>query len=93
MLYVNSNGTILSNDGPTIHSGNRGHLYGDGVFESIRIIRGMPVNLDNHIVRLMEGAEIIKMRPPSYFSASFFEEKIIDKAIKANCRWIGGCRL
>ena len=68
MLYVNSNGKILSNDGPTIHSCNRGYLYGDGVFESIRIIRGYPVNLNNHILRLLEGAEVLKMRPPSYFS-------------------------
>ena len=44
VLYVNNNGTILPNDAPTIHPGNRGHLYGDGVFESIRIMGGFPLN-------------------------------------------------
>ena len=72
MLYVNSNGTILENDGPTIQAGNRGHLYGDGVFESIRIIRGRPVNLTNHILRMLEGAKMIKMRAANYLNESFF---------------------
>jgi len=49
VLFVNNNGTVLPNDAPTIHPGNRGHLYGDGVFESIRIISGKPLNLENHI--------------------------------------------
>ena len=60
MQYVNSNGNLLENDGPTIQAGNRGHLYGDGVFESVRIIRGRPVNLTNHILRMLEGAKMIK---------------------------------
>ena len=45
ILYVNNNGTILPNDAPTIHPGNRGHLYGDGLFESIRIMAGRPINI------------------------------------------------
>ena len=72
MIYVNNNGSVLLNDGPTINAGNRGHLYGDGVFESIRIIRGKPINLSNHILRMLEGAKEIKMRPASYLNESFF---------------------
>jgi len=93
MLYVNNNGEILSNDGPTIHSGNRGHLYGDGVFESIRIIRGRPVNLTNHIIRMLEGAEKIKMRPPSYFNESFFADKISELLQKSGISEGGKCRI
>ena len=76
LLYINNNGTILSNDAPTIHPGNRGHLYGDGVFESIRVISGKTINLENHISRMLEGAKAIKMRIPIYFTTIFFEEKI-----------------
>ena len=65
-LYVNSNGTIIANDGPTIQAGNRGHLYGDGVFESIRIMNGKPLNMDNHIKRLIEGAKAIKIKRVKY---------------------------
>ena len=76
-LYVNSNGTILSNDNPTIYAANRSHLYGDGVFESIRIMNGKPLNVNNHIQRMLEGAIALKMRPSVFFTQAFFEEKII----------------
>ncbi len=62
MLYINKNGSVLTNDSPTIHAGNRGHVYGDGVFESIRIMNGMPINLSNHIHRMIEGAKAIKSK-------------------------------
>ncbi len=93
ILYVNNNGTILSNDGPTILPGNRGHLYGDGVFESIRIMDGKILNLENHISRLLEGAKAAKMRTPTYFTTTFFEEKIIDLLTKSKIIQGGRCRL
>ena len=93
MLYVNNNGTILENDGPTIQAGNRGHLYGDGVFESIRIIRGRPINLTNHIHRMLEGAKAIKMRPPSYYNESFFADKIGELLQKSGITEGGKCRI
>lgn len=76
LLYVNNNGEVLKNEGATLASANRGHLYGDGLFESIRVINGHPVNLEAHILRMLEGAIALKMRTPSFFSTSFFEEKI-----------------
>lgn len=93
MLFVNSNGEILENAGPTIKTGNRAYLYGDGVFESIRIVSGQPINLDNHIKRLVEGAKRIKMRPPSFFTTAFFEEKIIDLIQRSGITQGGKCRL
>jgi branched-subunit amino acid aminotransferase/4-amino-4-deoxychorismate lyase len=93
MLYINNNGTILTNDSPTIHAGNRGHVYGDGVFESIRIMNGVPLNLENHIQRLTEGAKAIKMRPASYFSTSFFHERILELCKKSEISEGGRCRI
>ena len=37
LLFINNNGNLLPNTAPTIDPGNRAHLYGDGVFETIRI--------------------------------------------------------
>jgi branched-chain amino acid aminotransferase len=93
MLYVNNNGDILSNDGPTIKAGNRAHLYGDGVFESIRIVHGKPINLENHIKRMLEGAQRIKMRPPSYYNTEFFEGKILELLQRSGITEGGKCRL
>jgi branched-chain amino acid aminotransferase len=93
LLYVNNNGTVLSNDAPTIHPGNRSHLYGDGVFESIRIMSGRTLNLENHISRMLDGAKAIKLRTPSLYSISFFEEKISELLKKSEINEGGRCRL
>jgi branched-chain amino acid aminotransferase len=93
MLYINNNGTILTNDAPTIHAGNRGHVYGDGVFESIRIMNGVPLNLENHIRRLLEGAKAIKMRPASFYTPSFFQDRIVELCEKSGITEGGRCRI
>jgi branched-subunit amino acid aminotransferase/4-amino-4-deoxychorismate lyase len=93
MLFINNNGTILSNDSPTIQAGNRGHVYGDGVFESIRIMNGVPLNLENHIRRLMEGAKAIKMRPDIFFTNQFFQDKILELTEKSGINEGGRCRI
>lgn len=93
MLYINNNGTVLTNDAPTIHAGNRGHVYGDGVFESVRIMNGVPLNLENHIHRLIEGAKAIKMRPASFFNTAFFEERIVELCRKSEIEEGGRCRI
>lgn len=89
LLYVNNNGELLKNQGATIASGNRGHLYGDGLFESIRVRNGEPINLEAHILRMLEGAIALKMRAPSYFTTSFFKEKI-DELLEASSIDKGG---
>ena len=62
VLYINNNGNLLPNSAPTIDPGNRAHLYGDGVFETIRIVSGKPINVVNHIARLVEGAKVLRIR-------------------------------
>jgi branched-subunit amino acid aminotransferase/4-amino-4-deoxychorismate lyase len=93
MLYINNNGTILTNDAPTIHAGNRGHLYGDGVFESIRIMNGVPLNLENHIHRLLQGAKAIKMRPAAFHTVEFFQNRILELCHKSTLTEGGRCRI
>ena len=93
VLYVNNNGTIFSNDAPTIHAGNRGHLYGDGVFESIRIMAGKPINIQNHVARMIKGANVLKINTPTYYTAAFFEEKILELIEKSGIKEGGRCRM
>ncbi|MDG1842153.1 MAG: aminotransferase class IV [Crocinitomicaceae bacterium] len=91
--YVNNNGKITSYNTPSILSGNRGHLFGDGLFESIRIINGKPVNLKNHISRLMDGAKALKIERPNHFGNDFFETEIKTLIKKSNLTDGGKCRL
>lgn len=75
-LYSNVNGQILSSTETGIALNNRAYLYGDGLFESIRVFNGKVINFENHYSRLIEGAKALKMVLPDHFSSAFFLEKI-----------------
>ncbi len=92
-LYVNNNGAILPNKGATIAAGNRSYLYGDGLFESVRIMNGKPINLENHYNRLVQGAKAIKMRFPAFFTVQFFEDKIVELLNVSEIKEGGKCRI
>jgi branched-subunit amino acid aminotransferase/4-amino-4-deoxychorismate lyase len=90
LLYVNNNGQVLENSGYTLEAGNRGHLYGDGLFESIRVMNGTPLNLEAHYMRLIDGAVALKMRIPAFLTLDYFTDKITEliqkSEIKAGAR-------
>ncbi|MFN5416385.1 MAG: aminotransferase class IV [Flavobacteriia bacterium] len=93
VIYVNNNGEILPNEGATIAAGNRSYLYGDGLFESIRIVNGKAINIENHFKRLIEGAKAMKMRLPSFYSADFFAAKIKELLEKSFIQEGGKCKI
>lgn len=93
MLYLNNNGTVLANEGAAIEATNRSYLYGDGVFESIRIFNGKAINVENHILRLLAGSKAIKMRPATYLTVDFFQEKINELIQLSDIKEGGKCRI
>jgi branched-subunit amino acid aminotransferase/4-amino-4-deoxychorismate lyase len=74
--FVNNNGLLLSNASYTIKAGNRGHLYGDGLFETIRILNGSVVNLEHHLTRMFDGMKVLRMQKPATYDVAFFEREI-----------------
>jgi branched-subunit amino acid aminotransferase/4-amino-4-deoxychorismate lyase len=75
-LFQNINGEILESAVNGISVNNRSYLYGDGLFETIRIFNGQIINLENHFKRLQDGAAVLKIRMPVFFTVDFFKEKI-----------------
>ncbi len=57
--------------------GNRGFHYGDGLFESIRIINGKPCFLDNHVNRFKQGLLAMKIKPDDSFSWGKIERELL----------------
>ena len=93
MRYVNNNGKLISADTYSIMAGNRAYLYGDGLFESIRVINGKAVNLKNHYMRLSEGIDALQMKAPEKFSSGFFQEEIDELIAKNEIKEGGRVRL
>lgn len=80
--YINFNGFIYEETEKVFTIKNRAWRYGDGLFETIRIIDGQPCFLEDHFLRLKRGMEVLKMQSSSI---SFNELKVqIDKLLEKN---------
>src|SRR5437867_7523182 len=57
-------GVVIPEDDARVSIQNRGFLYGDGCFETIRIHGGAPFRVDAHFERLRDGLEVLRIEPP-----------------------------
>jgi branched-chain amino acid aminotransferase len=57
------NGKIVPEEQAMVSVLDRGFLYGDGLFEAIRVSNGRVFRWDQHMARLQRGAEFLKLRP------------------------------
>lgn len=80
---INFNGKILSDDLNYLNHTNRGLLYGDSLFEAIRVVNGHIYFLEDHYLRLMASMRILRMEIPMDFTMEFMEQEIL-KTIAAN---------
>jgi branched-subunit amino acid aminotransferase/4-amino-4-deoxychorismate lyase len=90
-LFQNINGEILDSTANGISAVNRSYLYGDGLFETIRIFNGKIINLENHFKRLQDGASVLKIKFPDFYSVDFFTKKIEELLILSKIE--GGARV
>jgi branched-chain amino acid aminotransferase len=72
---------------------NRSFLYGDGLFESIRLINGKIFLLQEHLQRLDAGMKILHMNKPDYFTIEYFSNKIDELSRKNNLKGNARIRL
>lgn len=49
------NGALVPKEEATVSVFDRGFLYGDSIFETVRIYDGRPFMIDEHITRLLQG--------------------------------------
>jgi branched-chain amino acid aminotransferase len=63
-VVVMINGRVHAPDEAKISVFDRGFLYGDSVFETVRTYRGRPFALDQHLARLARSAELVFIELP-----------------------------
>jgi len=73
---INYNGSLQAESGLQLHE-NRGFLYGDSIFETVKILDGKVLFLEDHYFRLMASMRIVRMEIPMNFTMEYFEEQII----------------
>lgn len=80
---VNFNGLLFSSQEKS-WSNNRSFLYGDGVFETLKIKNCKILFLEDHYFRLMASMRIVRMEIPMNFTMEFFEAQILNTAKASN---------
>lgn len=73
---INFNGAIVSED-TNILVQNRGFLYGDAVFETVKIVNGKILFFEDHYFRLMSSMRVIRMEIPMDFTMEYLEDQIL----------------
>ena len=73
---INFNGNIQDTSNIAIEN-NRGFLYGDAIFETIKVNGTKILFLEEHYLRLMASMRICRMEIPMNFTMEFMEEEIL----------------
>ena len=73
---INFNG-IISSEQSNLLTQNRAFLYGDAVFETVKIIDSKILFLEDHYFRLMASMRILRMEIPMNFTLEYIEEQIM----------------
>lgn len=73
LLYNNKCHPI---DEPIFKAANRSFRYGDGIFETIRLVRGQLHLFEYHMERLLNGVDFLKIELPSNWNKAYFKKKV-----------------
>jgi len=73
---VNYNGNIVPTTGLSLEA-NRGFLYGDAIFDTLKVLDGKVLFSEDHYFRLMASLRIVRMEIPLYFTLEYMETEVL----------------
>ena len=86
MSYINFNGKIIYQDQAILRADNRALKYGDGLFETVRVINGHIPFAKFHYERLVDGLNVLSFKVHNRFSFSFFKREILQLTNETSSR-------
>ena len=75
-MLVFLNGKLVPEEKAVVSIFDRSFLYGDGLFETVRVFNGKPFRWKQHMQRLRQGAAFLKIKLP------FSSDKLLSAALK-----------
>lgn len=70
------NGEVIPAKTPIICAGNRGLRFGDGIFETIKMVNGAMPLFNLHMERLNNGLTVLNMQLPESYTADYISQTI-----------------
>jgi len=74
---INFNGDLLDLNNITLTKNNRAFKYGDGIFETIKVLNNNVIFWEDHYFRLMSSMRMLRMNIPMSFTLEFLEKEIL----------------
>lgn len=87
------NGEIIAANTPIISANNRGLRFGDGLFETIKMIRGEMPLFHLHMARLNKGFAILNTQLPVAYTADYISQTILELCNSNNINGAARVRL
>lgn len=86
-MLIFLDGQFVPEDRAVVSVSDRGFLLGDGLFETLRVIRGRPFRVAQHLDRMARGADFLKIKMPftpaelEAFAAQLIERNQMPEAV------------
>lgn len=91
--YLYYNGKTYRSDKLLISPNNRSFRYGDGFFETMKMVNGKIALADYHFERLFQSLELLQFDKQALFTKDHLEQAITALAVKNNHRKFARIRL
>ena len=77
-MYCNLDGQVLEAGNPVLATDNRGFLYGEGIFETMRVAGGTIALEAWHWERLFAGLRLLHFLPAPNFTSERLREQVLE---------------
>jgi len=91
--YLNYNGKLYPSDTLLISPDNRSFRYGDGFFETMKMMNGNIILEKQHSERLFHSLQVLQFDKPDYFTPVYIHQQIQNLVIANNHRQLARVRL
>ncbi len=82
MVYVNQNGKVIKETTASVSVNNRSFRYGDGCFETMKVVDGKLLFANYHFERLFSSLALLQFELPSYFTTDYLKGQVLALAQK-----------
>ena len=93
MEFVIINGNIVEKNKAGLFLDDHSYRYGDGLFETMKIVKGNILLEDHHLERLFSGLETLKFKIPAFFTKEKIGGQVKEVCKKNNCEELAKVRL
>lgn len=93
MTYLNYNGKLFKPDKKLITADNRGFRYGDGLFETMKVLNNTISLAPYHFERLFDGIRLLEFDRPAFLTEQFLTNQILSLCTLNNHQAMARVRL